>query len=140
MKFINHPQLEELLTLYNRIQPLVGSLTAELKAFVEQNSSVEDRLASMAIGNRVTYQDSIQITATPEAGKRMTTVVADYHDIFSHEDREAIKEIFADLDTINLVLEKLNHGLNALKETEKEIIEIKYFKGYTWPLVSSVVM
>lgn len=139
MKFIGYPQLEELLTLYTRIQSLVGSLTAELKAFVEQNSSVEDRLASMAIGNRVIYQDSEQITATPEPGKRMTAVIADYHDAFSREDREAIKEILADLDIVNLVLGKLNHGLNGLKEAEMEIIEAKYFKGYTWALASDTV-
>lgn len=139
MKFIGYPQLEKLLTLYTGIQSLAGSLTAELKAFVEQDSNIEDRLASMAIGNRVIYQDSVQITATPEPGKRMTAVIADYHNIFNREDREAIKEILADLDTVNLVLGKLNHGLNSLKEVEKEIIEARHFKGYAWALASDTV-
>jgi len=45
---------------------------------------------------------------------------------------EVLKEIYTDLLLLETVIQKLNIALNALRQDELKVIELRYFEGLAW--------
>lgn len=135
MAYIGYLQVGKLFENHNVIQGLTGSLQAELEAFIKQDSSEDERLYSMSIGNRDLYQD-VPITSRPVPGQRMTAVVADYHSIIADQDRQAIREIITDIKTVQVTLEKLSTAMTCLTDDQMQVIDLCFLQGKTTGQIS----
>ena len=63
------------------------------------------------------------------------TGALNYKQVIKNEAKEvkkALKEIIKEMYHIDIVLDKIEIGLNSLTETQREIIQLKYWEEKTW--------
>ena len=90
------------------------------------------------------YEARLQLPAAPKvpslsptprgSGKSLSQEEREY--LKREEMTENVRKMQAELGKIEPMIKRLERSLEALTETDRRIIELRYINGYSWPMVA----
>ena len=133
-EFIRYEEMKELLTLVPTLKDIRLSLQAEIKRNADYISDTDsDVIEGMTFGD--CRLSDMPFANTNETSDKTANIAMNYNKLISGEAKQAkqaIKEIARELYCIEVILDKIEIGLNSLGKVQKEILTLKYWEDKTW--------
>ena len=133
-EFIRYEEMKELLTLVPTLKDIRLSLQAEIKRNADYvNDTDRDVIEGMTFGDF--RLSDMPFANTNETSDKTANIALNYEKLISNEAKEAeraIKEIIREIYYIEIVLDKIEIGLNSLSKVQQEILTQKYWENKTW--------
>ncbi len=133
-EFIRLEEMKELLTLVPTLRDIRLSLQAELKRNADYVNDTDcDVIEGMTFGDF--RLSDMPFANTNETSDKTANVALNYEKLISNEAKEAeraIKEIIREIYYIEIVLDKIEIGLNSLGKVQQEILTQRYWENKTW--------
>lgn len=126
--------MKELLTLVPTLRDIRLSLQAELKRNADYVKDTDcDVIEGMTFGDF--RLSDMPFANTNETSDKTASVALNYEKLISNEAKEAeraIKEIIREIYYIEIVLDKIEIGLNSLGKVQQEILTQRYWENKAW--------
>ena len=130
MQYIRYHEMEALLKSYKDMQGVIMSLKKELEHAAEEEVDTDDAILSMAL--RHSTPDDIPSHPTGSTTDKTAAIAITYQKQLKAEHKALIDEIAGELTLLQLISDKMEIALSSLSETQKNIIESKYFQKLDW--------
>ncbi|MDK2878138.1 MAG: hypothetical protein PWR06_854 [Thermoanaerobacteraceae bacterium] len=132
MQYIRYHEMEALLKAYKDMQGVIMSLKRELGEAMEgvDKNDIDDAILSMALQHST--PDDIPGHSTGSITDKTANIAISYQKRLEDEHKALIDELTKELILLKLISDKLEIGLSSLSETQKNIIEAKYFQKLDW--------
>jgi hypothetical protein len=130
MEYVGYCEMEALLKSYKDMQGVIMSLKKELEHAAEEEVDTDDAILSMALPHST--PDNIISHTTGNITDKTANIAISYQKKLEDERKALIDELTQELTLLQLISDKMEIALNSLSETQKTIIEEKYFKGLDW--------
>ncbi|MCR4430641.1 MAG: hypothetical protein NUV45_06440 [Tepidanaerobacteraceae bacterium] len=130
MEYIGYHEMETLLKSYQDIQGMIMTLKKELEHAAEEEVDTDDAILSMALHHST--PGDIPNHPTGSATDKTAAIAITYQKQLKAEHKALIDEITQELTLLQLISDKMEIALSSLSETQKAIIEAKYFLRLDW--------
>lgn len=133
-QYIRAEEMKELFSVVPLLKNMKLSLRTELQR-CKNYSDDEDSfvIESMTFGN--CELSDMPFAKTNETSDKTSDIALEYHSKINNEAKEAkkaIKEIVKEIYCIDIVIDKIEIGLNSIGRTQQEVLKLKYWEGKTW--------
>ncbi|HZX21316.1 MAG TPA: hypothetical protein VFF25_02880 [Clostridia bacterium] len=128
MQYITYQNMDALLKSYSVIKGALQTIQMELNhaSGITENDVIE----SMAL-KHIGPSDTITHSPGTITDKTANTAIG-YENKLENENKALINELTKELMSLKLITDKLEIGLNSLSETQKSIIDARYFQKLDW--------
>lgn len=133
-EYIRPEEMKELFALVPLLKNIKISLNSDLKRLTDfKRDSDNDYIEGLTFSN---FELSDMPHSNTNAFHSVTENVAlNYKQVIKNEAKEvkkALKEIVKEMYHIEIVIDKIEIGLNALTQTQIDILKLKYWQDNTW--------
>lgn len=128
MEYITYQNMETLLGFRDVIKGAFQAMQTELNHAT--GITEEDIIESMALKHTVP-SDTLTHSPGTVSDKTANTAIG-YRKRLENENIALITELTKELMSLKLIIDKLEIGLNSLSETQKSIIDARYFQKLDW--------
>lgn len=132
VEYIGYHETEELLKSYQDIRGMILSLKRELGQALEgiDKNDIDDAILSMALKHSA--PDNIISHTTGNITDKTANIAISYQKKLEDERKALIDELTQELTLLQLISDKMEIALSSLSETQRNIIEAKYFLHLDW--------
>ncbi len=128
MEYITYQNMEALLKSYSVIKGALQAIQMELNH--AKGITEKDIIESMAL-KHIVPSDTIIYSPGTVTDKTANTAIG-YQKSLEDENKALINQLTEELMILKLITDKLEIGLNSLSETQKSIIDARYFQKLDW--------
>ena len=132
--YIRNEEMKQLLAMVPDLRNMKLSLEAELKRLQAFEKDMDSEyIESATFGNCVL--SDMPFSNTNETSDKTGDIAASYQKQITNEAREikkSIKEVIREKYNIEVVLDKVELGMRSIGESQRKVLELKYFQCYTW--------
>ena len=133
-QYIRPEEMRELFTLVPLLKNIKISLDSDLRRLTDyEKDSDNDYIEGLTFSNfelsDMPHSNTNTFHSVTETG------ALNYKQVIKNEAKEikkAIKDTTREMYHIEIVLDKIEIGLNALTQTQTDILKLKYWQNYTW--------
>lgn len=130
MEYIGYQEMETLLKSYQDIQGVIMTLKKELEHAAGEEVDTDDAILSMALKHSA--PDNIISHTTGNITDKTANIAISYQKKLEDERKALIDELTQELTLLQLISDKMEIALSSLSETQRNIIEAKYFLHLDW--------
>jgi hypothetical protein len=134
--YIRYQETEQLLKIYPNLQAMTESIKLQMSS-LESAEVTDDDILGMALPH--TNFDGVPSFSKGTTSDRTAKVALSYGSSMSHEEKEALQELQAELQLIEVIIAKLEISLGVLSPIQKEIVVLRYCKGLKWDAIEYIV-
>ena len=133
-EYIRTEEFKELLLLIPMLRSMKRSLDVELQRCINfVNDEDITVIEGMTFGN--CRLSDMPFANTNETSDKTSDIALNYEKQICSEAKEAkkaIKQITREIYYIEVIIDKIEVGLKSVNKTQREILALKYWQGYSW--------
>lgn len=135
MEYIRYTEAEELLQLYPDLVVLSTNIRNQIRLLTAERENPDAFIERLAL--RHAAPDEVPSYSKGTITNKTCNTAITYEEKMNHENIEALQQLITELTLLETVIEKIDTGLKILFVTQREIIELFYWKGHTWSEIAS---